>query len=295
MSSLRLCKFLWGVEHYVKASAYVQKVSFPTSPLRWVGGKTRLLPTLVPLLGTSGTFVDAFCGSGRVSFAVPHQKLILGDFNPDAVAFHLSCRDRLEEFLSDIEVLFTVANNTKERYGELRSEFNRTSSSDRRTALWFYLNRHGFNGLIKTNRKGEFNVAYGSQENPRSCLKHLSKWSAHLRTAEIFHGDFEQTARKAQLGDTVYLDPPYVTDLINNRFSYASDAFNIEDQVRAAKVARELADSGVFVLISNSEVAHDLGLYSEADEIVVAEARRSISGSKATSGNAKEIIAIYRP
>jgi DNA adenine methylase len=248
------------------------------------------------LLGTGGTFVDAFCGSGRVAYAAPQESLILGDFNGDAIAFHRACRDRLAGFTADLEVLFVESNNTKERYNELKAELNVTGAGDRRVALWYFMNVHGFNGLMRQNRKGEFNVAYGAPKNPRTRLEFLPGWSKRLQGAEIFYGDFEQTARKAQAWDVVYMDPPYVPDSVtNSAISYTAEGFDSSDQKRVASVARELADSGVTVLVSNSGAAQRLGLYDEADEIVVTKAHRSVSAVSAVRGDATEIIAIYRP
>jgi DNA adenine methylase len=74
--------------------------------------------------------------------------------------------------------------------------------------------------------------------------------------------DFAASVRRARAGDLVFFDPPYVTGHNNNGFvDYNEDLFSWADQVRLAKVARDLAGRGVNVIVTNANHEAVLDLY----------------------------------
>ena len=74
--------------------------------------------------------------------------------------------------------------------------------------------------------------------------------------------DFGESVKTAMQGDLVYFDPPYVTGHSNNGFiEYNQQLFSWDDQIRLAKVARELINRGVKVIISNANHNGILQLY----------------------------------
>ena len=122
-----------------------------------------------------------------------------------------------------------------------------------------------FNGLYRVNSKGRFNVPYGmpktdfpkDYENLRECSLALRKPGVQLRSC-----DFETALEDVKAGDLVYLDPPYVTPLNKRGFvDYNGTLFSWEDQKRLAMRARQMADAGVYVIVSNVDHPDVLGLY----------------------------------
>ena len=79
-------------------------------------------------------------------------------------------------------------------------------------AAWFiYLNRTAYNGLYRVNRRGVFNVPFGRYENPKICdAVTLRACSKMLSAASLRVEDFEVVLDRAQRGDLVYFDPPYI-------------------------------------------------------------------------------------
>ncbi len=130
-------------------------------------------------------------------------------------------------------------------------------------ARFIYLNRTCWNGLYRVNSNGEFNTPFGRRENPDIVdLDSLMRTSQMLRAATLLHCDFEKAARRAEAGDFVYFDPPYITGHQNNGFlMYNAHLFSWSDQERLAKTAVGLAQKGVFVLVTNSDHRQVLKLY----------------------------------
>src|SRR6185295_15939056 len=106
-------------------------------------------------------------------------------------------------------------------YGAVKSLFNATLRRRPKTdpvqvARFLYLNYRGFNGLFRTNRQGEYNVAFGGlRKTPLPTLAVLTSVSQALQGAELFCSDFAPRLSEAGPGDVVYADPPY-----NGTFEY---------------------------------------------------------------------------
>jgi len=74
--------------------------------------------------------------------------------------------------------------------------------------------------------------------------------------------DFEEALDDTQNGDLVYLDPPYVRGHTDNGFiDYNEVLFSWSDQVRLARVARELIGKGAHVIASNANYPDIISLY----------------------------------
>ena len=84
------------------------------------------------------------------------------------------------------------------------------SGAQARAARFIYLNRYCFNGIYRTNLKGQFNVPYsgdGCGALPQNEV--FQRCSRRLRGARFVSGDFEAVLSQAEKGDLVYMDPPY--------------------------------------------------------------------------------------
>ncbi|GMA63209.1 hypothetical protein GCM10025859_36490 [Alicyclobacillus fastidiosus] len=101
--------------------------------------------------------------------------------------------------------------------------------------------------------------------------------------------------REAEPGDVIYCDPPYIPlSRTSNFTSYQAGGFSAESQIRLARVARDLASRGVFILISNHDTPLTREVYQGAS-FVEFEVQRNISRDGGNRGRAKELLAIYRP
>lgn len=209
---------------------------YTNSPLQWAGSKQAALPTLLPILEQHRklTFVEPFVGAANVSLNFESDYYVLADFNRDLTNHHVCLINWKDEYLEECETLFARGFDA---YTDIRSEFNKgEASAVRHAAMFQYLNKHGFNGLCRYNKKGEFNVPVGTATKPKNIPYEQieamhKKFSAFLRLKNLWYADFTTVFKRIE--DTsrytdclVYCDPPYVP--LNSSFNYVGGGFGID-------------------------------------------------------------------
>jgi len=264
--------------------------------LKWAGNKYRVLPHLLPLIGTPKQYIEPFAGSMSVALNVAADSMVLNDFNSDLISlYHYVISD--EEFIDDCEKVCSVGND-QETFYRLRDIFNTTTDSRHKAILFVYLNRHCFNGLTRYNRKGQFNVPFGKYSSPYFPRKEMENFRAvfnEKQSVYIKSYDFSVDALYLSVdSDTVvYFDPPYLplTDTAN--FSdYATGGFDYDDQVRLRDLAISLANRGARVIISNHDTPVARELYSAAT-ITSIDVGRFIAAKGSSRKSVKEVLAVW--
>jgi len=151
--------------------------------------------------------------------------------------------------------------NSENDYYRIRS--SRPKADATRAARLIYLITLAFNGIYRVNLNGVFNVPYGYKTYLDPCDENrIQAASKLLKSAAVQSQDFEDALRPAKSGDLAYLDPPYTVAHGNNGFiKYNAKIFSWNDQVRLARVARELADKGCTVIVSNANHSSIRRLY----------------------------------
>lgn len=264
--------------------------------LKWAGGKYRLLDKILKELPAASRFVEPFAGSCAVYLNVAAARSLVCDVNADLISLYQHIQREGEEFILYCRSFFTADNNTKERYLEIREQFNLCKDSRKRGALLLYLNRHAFNGLVRYNSKGGFNVPFGRYQAPYFPLQELRDF--YIKTQEVETDfsccDFRSVFAKLKKGDVVYCDPPYVPLSRTASFtSYAGNEFSLEDQRELAMLSEAAHCRGITVILSNHDTNITRGLYSTA-AVKLFNVQRFISCNGANRATAPELIAIYR-
>ena len=282
----------------VSVSKNIQpELAMPTKArpfLKWAGGKFRVLDEILPRLPVGKRLIEPFAGSAAVAINAGYEKALVSDLNPHLIELYEAVRDNASEFIAEGKATFANA-NTREAFDSLRAEFNTTTDPFRRAVLFVYLNRHGFNGLCRYNGRGKFNVPFGRYKGPKFPEREVLEFSKRTESFEFHCESFEDAMKRATEGDVIYCDPPYVPLSATSNFtSYAKEGFGFPHQKRLAEVARESAQRGIAVLISNHDTADARALYRGA-EIQSFAVRRFISSKASTRGNAQELLAIFRP
>lgn len=274
-------------------------ISQATSPrrpfLKWVGGKTRVLPHVVPLLPRGRRLLEPFLGGGAIFLGADYEEYLLGDSNSHLVELYREVAARPHEFIEVAQPFFDESYRSQERYQEVRASFNTESSGLLRAAQFLYLNKHGFNGLCRYNKRGMFNVPYGRpSRSPKFPVEEILAFHEKAQRATFVSDDFVSVMRSAMPGDVVYADPPYCDrDDAASFTGYGAAAFGMERQLELAQLARELAGQGIPVAISNHDCEFSRQLYAGA-EIHTYSARRSVSAASDKRGDVGELLAIFR-
>lgn len=275
------------------------------SPLKWAGNKFKVLPHLLPLIGTPVRYCEPFGGSLSVALNVQGDEYILNDINQDLYSFYINID---EDFICECAKIFVDENNTREKYLELRTKFNAETNNRERAKLFLYLNKHSFNGLCRYNSKGGFNVPYG-KENNNSKTGKVEKTKAHFPQKEMldFIAAFNNKTVKftsitfsnqllyssLESGDLVYFDPPYIPISDTASFTnYATEGFTHDQQIELAQLAESLASRGIKVIISNHDVPIARELYKNA-QIYPIQVTRTISAKDSSRKKVNELIAVY--
>lgn len=262
--------------------------------LKWAGGKYSLLPELDRLIPAGKRLIEPFVGGGSVFLnSDKHERFLLADVNADLINLYQMLAVAPDSVIAEAIKAFRHLNDA-ENYTAIREAFNTWQlNATERAAAFLYLNRHCFNGLMRYNLDGFFNVGWGKYKAPYFPEEEIRAFRQKSHACVFMTAGFERTLRLAGDGDVVYCDPPYEPMPGTAGFtSYASGGFSWDSQVALAEscVAAHQRDAKVF--ISNSTAPHVIELYEQHGfTLHRVNARRSISSKGSTRETANDIVA----
>lgn len=258
----------------------------PKPFVKWAGGKRQLLTEIFGHLPEKyGTYHEPFLGGGAVFFALSPPKAFLSDSNQRLVRCYKGIRNNVEKVIS----LLSEYKKSRGFFLEMRKR-DIDEGTDAEVAAWFiFLNKLGYNGLYRVNSKNRFNVPYGKnsgqifdEDNLRACQQALAK-------ADLACEDFLAVEGRAQPGDLVYFDPPYVPLSATSYFtSYTAKGFSPKDQTELRDLALRLKNKGVTVILSNSSTARSL--YRVGFSVTEVLAGRAVNSRADRRGKITELL-----
>lgn len=256
--------------------------------LKWVGGKTKLVPEILKRFPEKyGTYHEPFLGGGAVFFTLQPEKAVLSDLNDELVDVYAAVKWDLDDLTLLLDSL--TKHQSREAYLDIRSR--EPEGRPARAARTIYLNKCGFNGLYRVNKSGKFNVPWSKRTNVNLYdHENLVACSAALQNAQLHISNFTWTLDSAERGDLIYLDPPYAPVSGTSDFTaYTKDGFTWEDQVKVHDFAEALRSRGCHVVLSNAGIPSIRELYSgwQIDEVSV---RRNINSDGTKRGGVPEFI-----
>ncbi len=262
--------------------------------LKWAGNKFHCLDPIVSSLPKANRLIEPFTGSGAIFLNSSYQTYLLGEENYDLISLYQNLQYYKQTFIDYCKTFFIPGTNQESVYYKLREEFNASRYTQRRAALFLYLNRHGYNGLCRYNLKGKYNVPFGRYKKPYFPQQEMLYFVDKCQISEFVHGGFEKTFALAKPGDIIYCDPPYVPRDQKSHFTaYAGKRFTQEAQIHLAKLAQEGANKGITVLISNHDTPFIRKQYAGSD-IKSFSVSRTINCKGNQRKKVREILAIFR-
>ena len=189
-------------------------------PLKCQGIKTKLVEWIKDhaVLDENGKWIEPFMGSGVVGFNVRPKHAVFADVNPHIINFYNAIKDGkitigiAKEFLEQEGARLQAKG--EEHYYEIRERFNKDSNP----LDMLFLNRACFNGVMRFNRKGQFNVPFGHKPE-RFAKAYITKIVNQIKYVadavsqydwSFVCQDFKTTVSLASQQDFVYCDPPYI-------------------------------------------------------------------------------------
>lgn len=262
--------------------------------LKWAGGKTRVMPHILPLLPKGKRLVEPFCGSCAVCLNTDYDEYLLSDINKDIITLYVTLKRTGKDFISFCKTYFCAENNTQEMYNLIRSSFNSIDDSYRKSAMFIYLNRHGFNGLCRYNSTGKFNVPFGRYEKPYFPEKEMLFFLKKSDKMHFLNGDFKNLTDQITKGDVIYCDPPYFPlNKTANFTAYNKGGFGFEQQKALVIWVEFFSKNGIPVLISNHDIPLSRDVYKNATFIKEIEVSRHISRDGENRKKAKELLVLF--
>lgn len=265
--------------------------------IKWAGGKRSIVPELLSETPSRfGVYHEPLVGGGALFFALAAQGrlrngAVLSDINLRLIRTWRAVRDNVEGVIDRLS--YHASMHSKEHYYEVRAWDVDAFKDDADVAGWFiYLNKTGYNGLYRVNSRNQFNVPFGGAKNPAIFnADNLRACAATLAGVQIEHEDFSKVRERARPGDLVYFDPPYAPLSSTAKFTaYTPEGFGPHDQARLAKLAAELADLGVTVILSNHDCDEVRRLYDSRFRIRTIHAARTIGHRFGSRGKTREVI-----
>ena len=181
------------------------------SVLRYPGGKSRAIGTIIPLIPANiKEFREPMVGGGSVSLVMkqlhPHIRVWINDINYDLICFWKTLRDQPDELVSELHRIKRCYKNGRELYNHLTEQSG--GSEFERAIRYYVLNRISFSGLVGSG--GYSNHSF-QKKFTYSSIKRLEKAAAIIQDFEITCGSYEPLLFEGGEGVFVFLDPPYYT------------------------------------------------------------------------------------
>ncbi|MGZ6281744.1 MAG: DNA adenine methylase [Ktedonobacterales bacterium] len=188
-------------------------------PIKCQGIKTKLVDTIRAALPEyDGFWIEPFCGSCVVPLNIQPKRAILADTNRHII--NLYARIQYGAVTPEMVHSHLVAEGDclrtdgESHYYLVRDRFNKTHDP----LDFLFLNRSCFNGVMRFNARGEFNVPFCRNVERFSpayvdrivgYVAQFAEVSQRLNWAFVNYG-FQQTLSYVDADDFVYADPPYV-------------------------------------------------------------------------------------
>jgi len=260
----------------------------PVQPfLRWAGSKRQAVPVLSRYWGNRySRYVEPFAGSASLFFYLSPSRALLGDINAELIETYEQVKNNLQSLLYELKNF----RKGKQDYLRLRVLDPSGLSPTFRSARFIYLNRYCFNGLYRTNQSGQFNVPYGGDKSgkiPSDMI--FSRCSLCLQKAELAVGSFENILKKAQVGDFIYMDPPFKVKANRVFNEYDPSVFNQVDLQSLRDWLIRLDKMQISFLVSYAE-SEEASFLAQGFHVESISVRRNISGFIENRRNANELL-----
>lgn len=273
--------------------------------IKWVGGKTQLLESILDIFPKNmENYHEIFLGGGSVLLAILSlqrdgiiqikKKVFAYDINPILIQLYQHIQKNVEEVYTHFQHFMKVydglkgttidrkpanekdALTSKESYYYwLRATFNKKDKQTiESSALFLFLNKTCFRGMYREGSNG-FNVPYGHyKKTPQILSLEEFKSIQELIQPVIFKCcDFKESLKNVGKNDFVYLDPPYAPENSTSFVNYVADGFDLDTHTTLFEHVKGL--KGVQFVTSNANVPLVRNAFQEYSCIEI-EARRAI-------------------
>jgi len=266
--------------------------------IKWAGGKAYLLNRIIEIIQKLDTKQYSYCepmvGGGAVFYRLYQnfKKATISDLNPDLINLYRVIQvnvDSLIEELANGKYFYTHKSDptTLANYRAIRA--SNPQDPIKRAARTIYLLKTCFNGLMRVNKKDQFNVPPGSYYNPTICDSAVLQAAsvAFADTTIAGPGDAAELIKGLSGRQFLFIDPPYH----GGTFTGYSGKFGDEQQ---SDLVRTVLDSGHPFIYTNRATGFIIALFDNSGATLkMVDLRHSIQPKYTTNVVGRELIA-YR-
>ena len=287
--------------------------------LKWVGGKTQIIDTLIQKIPPEiDNYHEIFLGGGSVLLAVLSLvkqgvikikgKVIASDINYRLIQVYKHIQSNKDELYKHIDLYIkeydTIkmvsvnrkptsieeAKTSKESYYYwIRDKYNKMDHNlVECSALFMFLNKTCFRGLYREGPNG-YNVPYGHYKKTPTIIsqEHLNSISNLIKDVEFVASSFSDSIKKIKKGDFVYLDPPYAPENDTSFVGYVRDGFSIEMHNTLFNSIKNIKNIKFVMSNANVDLVIDHFQEYNREEVI---ARRAINSKNPESTTTEVII-----
>jgi DNA adenine methylase len=186
------------------------------TPIRWFGGRGRIVPKLLPLVPPHSIYVEVFGGGASLLLAKePSVIEVYNDRDSGLVSFFRVLRD--PRMFARFYELVALTPYSREEYDFCRDTWEEATDDVERAFRWFVVARGSFAGI--------FGIGWGRAvtSNARGMVSTSSAWLTTIKAlpaihermmrVQIEHADFRQVLQRYDTPETFFhVDPPYLPE-----------------------------------------------------------------------------------
>lgn len=237
--------------------------------LKYRGGKQREIPELVKFVPKEfDRYIEPFFGGGALYFHLEPQRAVINDLNGGLMRFYEEVRDDYETVHTDLAAMQRSYESNRAEYEALKAQHPNDRVEDKNeaeyyrirdmfngcqspqfswAALYFYINKTAYSGMIRYNKNGDFNVPYGRYKHLNTACV-TKAHSELLESSDIYTGDYQRVFDMCSEDDFVFLDPPYDCAFSDYGNPELGGAFSTADHERLADAFYSLPCKALLVI-----------------------------------------------
>jgi DNA adenine methylase len=196
--------------------------------LKYTGSKREFFAINHQLIPDCEKYYDPFIGGGSSLpyFARKNKPVIAGDLNSQIIAFWKTLQTNPNSLKKGYRKLRTQlaskGEGAKAFYYATRKKYNKSKDP----VVFMFLTRTAINGLIRFNKKGEFNSGFHIKRvgiHPDKMDKIVDRWHVYVKSVSFVLGDYRETIKDADKDSFIFFDPPYYGNVSS---LYIADKFD---------------------------------------------------------------------
>ncbi|WP_072728518.1 DNA adenine methylase [Paenibacillus sp. NAIST15-1] len=220
------------------------------SPIKWVGGKSRMVKKMIPLIPNHKGYVEVFGGAAYLLFGKDRSNWeIVNDLDNGLMNFWFVVKNAKEEFLNSFK--YTLI--SRETFNDYKKKWKTGNIHDsiERAHVFYYLVNAGFGADMK-------NPVFGTKKDKfplqlDKIHRDIDEAYERIKTVVIEQLDFRKCIEKYDSDDTFfYIDSPY-----RNTKEYAVGKFTDNDYEDLYRICKNCKGKWLYT-INNDEYIRDL-------------------------------------